>query len=245
MPTANDFITRALRLLNVLDPTETPSPEDSELGLDVLNDWIDSLGVERQTIYYVTRTTQTLTASTASYTIGSGGTINIARPVWIQRAGLVLDTSASTVTEVPIRVLTDDEYALWPQKTLTSSLATAIYYDHNWSAGLGLIRPLPIPTVSTTQLVLYTPTALTEFADISSKAYTFPPAYRRALTYNLANELAIHYPSVQPDPRIAKYAVDSLAAVKRGNMRLSEVRTDRFWGRSGTLPQSRFLVGEA
>ena len=226
MPSANDFAQRALQLLGVLDPTETPSSEDGELAFDVLNDWIDELGTQRQTIYYVTRTAHTLTASTPSYTIGSGGTINIARPLWIDDAGLILDTGASTPTEIPIRVLTDDERAQIPEKTLESSLVEGVWLDHNWSAGLARVFVYPIPSTSTTQLVLYTPTALTEFADQSTN-YTFPPGYRTAIVWNLANELAPWYPAAKPDPRVEKKAADKLAWIKRANLRLSEVYIDR------------------
>lgn len=244
MPSANDFAGYALRLLNVIQPGEDPSSEDGQTAFDVLNRWMDWLGTQRQTIYFLTRTTQTLTASTASYTIGTGGTINIARPVWIDKAMLVLDTAASPTTEVPIRVLTDDEYAGWPQKSLTSSLPAAIWYDHNWSSGLGRIYPLPIPDVGTTQLVLYTPTALIEFAD-QSTVYTFPPGYRRAITYNLALELSLYYPAATAPPNLATFAADSLADVKRANLRLSHVVIDPALSRRGGLmTEQRFTSGE-
>lgn len=243
MPSANDFAAAALRLLNVIQAGEDPSSEDGELAFDVLNRWIDSLGTQRQTMYFLTRTTQTLTSGTASYTIGSGGTINIVRPLWIDHAGLILDTSATYPDEVPVRVLTDDEYAAWTPKTQQSTYATAIWYDHNWSSGLGLIRPLPIPNVSTTQLVLYTPTAITQFADQSTN-YTFPPGYQRAIVANLALELTAYYPAATMPPTLAKMAADGLADLKRGNLRLSHVVIDPALARrTGPMSQSRFLSG--
>jgi hypothetical protein len=226
MPSANDFAKRALTLLGVVAPTDDVSAEDGDLALEILNNWIDSLGTERQALYYVARTTKTLTANTATYTIGSGGAINIVRPVWIDNAGLIINTADTYPVEIPIRVMTDDEWAQRAQKTLPSNLLLGIYYDHNWSAGLGLIYVWPIPNVGTTQLVLYTPTALSEFADLSTN-YTFPPGMRRTITYNLANELAPFYPMQQPDPRIGQIAAQSLMYVKRANLRLSSVYVDR------------------
>lgn len=244
MPSANDFAAASLRLLNVIQPGEDPSSEDGETAFDVLNRWMDALGTQRQTIYFLTRTAHTLVSGTASYTIGSGGTINIVRPVWIDRAGLILDTSAATPTEVPIRVLADDEYARWSQKTLQSSLTGAIWYDHNWSSGLARVYVLPIPNVGTTQLVLYTPTALAEFADQSTD-YTFPPGYERAIVYNLALELTAYFPAATPPPLLPKFATDSLADIKRANLRLSHVVIDpALRRRTGTLSRMRFLSGE-
>ena len=244
MASANDLITQALQLLGVLDASESPPPEMGSLGLTVLNQWIDALGTQRQSIYYVVRTQHTLTASTASYTIGTGGTINIVRPVWIDHAGLILDTGASPQYEIPITVLTDQQYQRWSPKALASSLSYGVYYDHDWTSGLGKVYPLPIPSVSTTALVLYTPEAVTKFADLSTD-YTFPPGYERGIVTNLAAELAIYFPSSRPDPRIAVMARQAHADVKRANLRLSTVAVDpSVVGRRGsTMRQSQFLVG--
>lgn len=244
MPSANDFSKASLQLLNVIQAGEDPSSEDGQLAFDALNRWVDWLGTQRQTIYFLTRTAHTLVSGTASYTIGSGGTINIARPVWIDHAGLILDTGASTPIEVSIRVLTDDEYAAWPQKTFQSSLSGAIWYDHNWSAGLGRIYPLPIPNVGTTQVVLYTPTAVTEFANQSTD-YTFPPGYERAIVFNLALELTAYYPAATMPPTLAQMAASSMADLKRANLRLSHVRIDpTLLRRSGPLSRMRFESGQ-
>lgn len=217
MPSALDFGTRALQLLGVIDPTETPSAEDGQTAFEVLNDWIDSLGAQRLTIHTVPRSTGTYTASSASITIGSGGTFNIVRPLWIERAAYVVPGTSPAV-EAPLDVWNDQQYQAQTIKALTSTLPTALYYDYAWTAGLGTLKLWPIPTQNLT-LVLYCPVALTEFADQSTD-YTFPPGYRRAITFNLANELAPWYPAVTPDPRIAKIATESLGIIKRANTRI-------------------------
>lgn len=217
MPSANDFATRALRLLGVIDPTETPSAEDAETAFNALNDWIDGLGTQRLTIHTVTRSTGTYASSSSSITIGSGGTFNIARPLWIEAAAYLVP-SASPTTESPLTVWNDQQYQAELVKAQTSTLPTGLYYDYSWTAGLGNLILWPIPTQTLT-LVLYCPTALTEFADYNTD-YTFPPGYRRAITFNLANELVPWYPSLQPDPRIAQIAAESMANIKRANARI-------------------------
>lgn len=245
MASANDFITRAMQMLGLVEPGEAPSGEDTETGLAVLNEWIDTLGTQRLSIFKVTRNTPyTLAAGTASYTVGSGGTINIARPVWIEHCGLIIDTTAATPTEVGRRVFTDDEWAGIAQKTLQSNLITGIWYDHDWSAGLARIWPWPIPNVATTQVVLYTPTALTEFADLTTD-YTFPPGYKRAIRANLAMELAAEYAGAVVTPRLEKMADLGLTLIKRANLRLSTVDIDPsvLTRRGRTLSASRFASG--
>lgn len=185
---------------------------------------IDAWGVERLTMYFLARTLQTLTSGTASYTIGTNGTINIVRPLTIEKAGLIIDTSASPTTEMPIRVFRDEEYTRIVQKSLASSYAQGIWYDHNWSAGLGRIYPWPVPNIGTTQLVIYTPTAIAEFADLSTN-YTFPAGYGRALHWNLCIECAPEF-AAELTQEIVDNARTSKAWLKRGNTRPRTLKVD-------------------
>lgn len=225
MPSANDFGKRALQLLGVLAADGgDPAPEDAETAFDVLNDWMDGLATQRLTMHTVVRSTGTYTASASSITIGSGGTFNIVRPVWIEAAAYVVP-STSPVVESPLAIWNDQQYQAELVKAQTSTLPTALYYDYGWTAGLATLKLWPIPTQNIT-LVLYVPTAITEFAD-QTRDYTFPPGYRRMITFNLANELAPWYPSVTPDPRIAKIAEESMANLKRANTRIPLAVFDR------------------
>lgn len=220
MPTAKYFIDGALQEIGVLASGETAQGSEGEEALNIANDFLDALGAERLSMFSVLRTPKTLVSGTASYTVGSGGDINIVRPLWIDTAMLVIDTSATTPTEVKIDVLTDGEYAAWPSKTLQASQPSAIWYDHAWSAGLGRIYPLPIPNVGTTQLVLYTPQQpASQFADYNTTSYTFPPAVRRMLRKNLALELAPSYPGCTVSPLLIGQANQSKAQFKSSNVR--------------------------
>lgn len=218
MPSATNFITGALQDLGVLAAGASPEGADGSDALTVLNQMRDALGLERLFMHTVVRTTKTLAASTASYTIGSGGDINIVRPVSIDHAMLVIDIAATEPTEVPIGNLDAAEYAAWPQKALEASRPEAIYYDKSWSAGMGRIYPLPIPDVGTTQLVLYTPgVAVGSFADLTTN-YTFPPGYERAIRKALALELAPSYPGAVISQLLVKQAAESKAWVKVANL---------------------------
>lgn len=231
--TGNDLISGAFKLLGLLAPGETASGNDAQDALSRANEMIDAWQLERLIIYTVVRTTKTLTSGTPSYTIGSGGDINIDRPIWIDRATLVYDASASTPTETPLELFTDQRWQEVRQKTLQSGLPHGVFYDHGFTAGLGRIYPWPIPNTSTTQLVLYAPgTAVAQFADLTTN-YTFPPGYPRMLRYNLAVELAPEW-GRSIDPVVASIAQSSMAAVKRANHRPAELKCDpAVLGRSG------------
>ena len=223
--TARDIITATLRSIRVLGVGDNLEAEDANDGLDRLNDWLDSLALERLTMYYVLRTTKMLANNIASYTIGTGGDINIVRPTHIESAGLIQDTTAETPFEKPMEVWTDQRWQGCRQKDLESAYPQAVYYDHNWVAGLATLYLWPIPIdCALTQLVIYTPVALLEFPTLDTD-YTFPPGYRRFIRTNFAAEIASEY-GKQLTADQSKNATLSKAQIKRGNIRPAELRVD-------------------
>jgi hypothetical protein len=227
--TADDISTRALRLISVYEASETPPNADLAEAFVVLNEWVGELGTLSPTMYFLLRTLHVLASGTASYTIGAGGTINIQRPTFLPKgnAKLIIDNTAAatSITEVPLDVFTDQEWKDIPQKGFQSSQSQGIWYDHNWSAGLGRIYPWPIPNVATTTLVLYTMQALAAFADRNTTDYTFPPGYARAIRYNLAVELGPIFERDVP-PQVERIAIKSLADIQRANFRKTSAGMD-------------------
>lgn len=225
MPSATDIITRSLRLLGVVGAVDTPEAEDLAVGKIALDDFVDSLGLERASIFTVGRHVYPLTGGVASYTIGIGGNFNQARPVWIDNASIRPDRTATPVLELPIgRPLNIAEWQAVPDKASTGEWPTAFYYDYAWSAGLGNLTVLPIPTSGLCDIVLYTPTAASAFADLTT-VYTMPPGWSRMYRYNLAVELADDFGKT-PSPRVERIAIQSLAAIKRANFRPTDASLD-------------------
>ena len=221
--TVSDLITGALQDLRVLQVGEVVSSNDASFALERLNDWINALATEGLTVYTNTRTIWTLSTAT-SYTIGSGGAVNCARPTGpmdIVDIGFQ-DTSVSPTIEYNLGpVLTDDAWAGIAQKELTSVYPQAWYYNPTWTAGLGLLHPWPIPTSTTLQGVIYAPTPVSEFSAIS-ETIALPPGYRRFLRTGLARELSSAFDAaLTQEMQIA--AIESKAGVKRANMRLSDM----------------------
>jgi len=223
--TARDIITATLRSIRVLGVGDPLPAEDANDALNRLNDWLDALALERLTMYYVLRTVKMLGSGVQSYSIGLGGDINIARPVHVENAAIIIDNGAPVPYEKPIDVWTDQRWQGCRIKTLQSTYPSAIYYDHNWQAGLARIYLWPIPVeCGRTQLVLYTPVALLEFATLDT-TYTFPPGYRRFIRTNFAQEIASEYgKQLSADQVMA--ARQAKAQIKRGNVRPGELRVD-------------------
>ncbi len=225
--TSTQLIYGALRLCKggLARPGRTASTEELADGLSRLNDMIDAWGIERLTIFFVLRTEKVLASGTVSYTLGTGGDINIVRPNRLESAGLILDNTADPVTEVEIDVFTDQDWRGIAQKDLTNPLAQGVYFDHGWTAGLARISPWPIPSVATTTLVLYALQALTAFADLTTN-YTFPPGYAEALRLQLALRLAPEFGGLK-DPSTKQDAALALSRVKRANIRPEVADLDR------------------
>lgn len=238
MPTnsATDFATRALRLLNAIDAIDTPSADLVQAAFTTLNEMLDNWATQRQSVYTTARTVFSLTANVASYTLGTGGVWNIARPSVIDRVSIIPTNSGSGNTgplEIPIGPPLDiAAYQRIAIKTATGTYPTRVYWDRDWTAGLSTVYVYPIPTSSTAAIVLYTPTALTQFADFATQ-YTFPPGYAKAIRYNLAVELAPEM-GIDVPPEVMRIAMLSLGDLKRANFQPLEARFDRgLVGRGG------------
>lgn len=231
--TVLDLIKSTLQDLGVLQAGEDPVGDEADLALSRTQEWIDGLALENLTAYTRARTTWTL-SSASSITVGSGGTINIARPVSpeaIENIGYQ-DTSLSPVTETLLgRPLSEDQYAGIAQKALTALYPARFYYRPDWP--LGALIPWPLPTSSTLQGVIYTATPLTEPAALSD-TISLPPGYRRFYRTNLRLELADAFEK----PITRKQAMEAEAAkrwVKRWNVRLTDlvVPDAAYYGRVG------------
>lgn len=224
---ARDFITSALRLLTVYAPGENPTADDLNDGLTWLNRMVDRWATQRLTIHTVTRFVHTLQPNVQRYTIGPGGDFDQQRPVWLSRAGLILQNLSPPI-EIPLEVLTVKDWALTGIKGLESTQPTRLYYDYGFptsgaSTGMGQIEFWPVPQIAY-DVAIYTPVALQKFPDLST-SFEFPPGYEDAIEYNLARRLSA--PFGQPVPiQVEAAAREYLGDIKRANARLTDLSVD-------------------
>ena len=248
--TWRDLIRRALVDLRIYGAVTSVDAEDEQLGLDNLNDWIDSLKIDGLSMYRQIRTTWTLTTAT-SYTIGVGATINVLRPPTPQLIGgfSYVDTSVTPPFENALGPpLTDDQYASLPNKTLNSTYPDGFYYDPAYDSpnGFGTVTPWPVVTGSGLQGVIYTRgPVLSEIAsaDIGTDVFV-PPGYRLWIRTELRSWLAGPF-RVQLTDDQQRQQRELRALVKRANIRLEDLSMG-VAGRlfQGGLGRSNVYTGE-
>lgn len=213
--TVRDIATRALRGIGVLAAGQVATNAQAQGALDRLNDWLDEAKADNLLAYTVTRTTATLTASQASFTVGAGGNIAIARPVFIEDVNYV-DNSVSPALEIDLGpLLNEQQYQAIPQKALTGTRPAAVYYNPTFP--LGTLIPWPIPTDANLLWAIYYAAVVDEYASIND-AVALPPGYRRMLVANLAMELLGDYQRDAP-AGLPQRAALSKATVMRLNDR--------------------------
>src|SRR3972149_6528949 len=215
MAEVRDIVTAALRELGVKAAGEVITADEADSGLEELNRLVDQWAGERLLIYRVTRTTWTISA-TQNYTVGTGGTVNVVRPVYLDHVNLI-DTSTDPDQETPLTPLTDDGWAAITQKAATSTQPTNWY--HNQPFPLGTLSLWPIPSSATLQGALYAPQQTSEFTSLD-EVISLPPGYRRMLVKNLARDLAPSYGRAV-HPELKEEAIETKATVKRNNYRPS------------------------
>lgn len=218
--TGRDLLSGSLRLIGALASGEVLTSASATDGLSALNAMLDSWSNNALLVPSRVRDELTLVNGTGSYTFGSGGTLNSARPLSISEC-LFKDEAQTPAIELPVRIMSLKEWSAVALKTLTSTIVTDVYYEPTYP--LGTIYVYPTPTAAK-KLVFYSRKPLAQLATIDD-ALSLPPGYERALKYNLAIDLAPEYGRAVPDT-VAETARDSIADIKRTNIRPSYLQCD-------------------
>jgi hypothetical protein len=222
--TVSDVINASLRKIGILASGEVPTANEQTDAFTALTNMLDSMSNERLVIYSILREAFNLIAGQQTYTFGTGGNFNSARPQKIENA-YVQAYGTNPVAELKMKIVNKDEYADLVVKTVTSSIPIYLYNDN--SNPLANINVWPVPSVNT-PLILYSWKALSSFAAINT-TITLPPGYLRMIIFNLAVELASDYGLSAPDQVVA-IALSSMKNIKRMNSQPLYLSTDAALG---------------
>jgi hypothetical protein len=221
MTTAVDLLTLALKDIGALGIGQSISPDDTADGLASLNMMLGEWQAERLSVYHLVDTAFQSTGA-QSYTIGTGGVVNIQRPVRIESCYARLNAGSASAIDYPVTLLTSrEDYARVALKTLVSFPEFAYYDPAN---PLGNLFFYPIPD-STFQIHILTMEVLPQFA-APGLTITLPPQYISAIRYNLGPYLAPSY-QLEPLPSLVRRAANAKRIIKRMNNQIEEMRMPR------------------
>lgn len=211
MAFVSTIVLRSMRMIGEKTRGATLTSNEQTETLDEFNTFLESLAVDKLLAYTVSQDSHLMTASTASYTIGPGATINTTRPTklvdpcWVRTSDSV---------DYPLKIINLDNYGLLADKSSGATIPIAIYYDAGFSAtSTGTLTLYPPPSVGNTLFIH----SLKQFGSVSTQSQnlSLPPGYRLFLESNFAIHLAAGYTNVSAE--VGKIARDSKAYIKAQN----------------------------
>lgn len=219
MTTALQIIERACRMAGISASGETLSADIANDGLIYLNGVLDSLSNENLAIYSDVLDELPMTGAT-SYTYGTGGDLNEARPQSVNYVYYRMGT-----IDYPVDIVTSDQYNSIALKTLSTSIPTVVFIEPDYP----LCTVKVWPQSSTGSLFFNAKKPLTTLTSLTT-ALSMPIGYERLLVLCLATEIMPEY-GIQNQQVIAMMT-KAKADLKRTNSRPSVLTVSLPFGAS-------------
>ena len=219
MPTGivvSDLIKSSMRLIGAIATGETPTAEEANDGLLVLNDMLENWSTETLSVWGTRNVSFNTVPGQAQYTIGPGGTFNGVRPIDIDDAYCTFSG-----VDFPIQIIGQEQYNQINLKTMQQPIVERMLYVNEFPLGVIIVWPVPaqvVPLVLTARDNLQGPVTLTS-------TLTGPPGFVKALRYCLAVEFAPEF-GVEASATVVQVAMDAKADYKRTNLPAMEAQYD-------------------
>lgn len=181
----DSLISGALRIAGAIAQGETPSATLVSETAEALNMIVKAKQADGMPLWAMKKYSVTLTA-TGDYTIGVGATVNTPKPLKIIQAYLRFTSSS---LDVPVRIITRQEYELLGNKSSTG-YPVELFYEPLNTTGVMHLYPVPDATVAsqcTLSIIYQRPF---EDFDASTDEPDFPQEYYHALKLVLADVIA-------------------------------------------------------
>jgi hypothetical protein len=241
--TVAELVTNAALDLGLIDPTESLSTADQSYLIAVLNRLLNAWNADRRAVYATAFADYTLTADLSPHTIGpTGATFTaVQRPVSIDGANLILDTSSPAVlTPIAIR---DAQWWLGQSvQALSSDVPTDLYYQPDWPNGKLYFWPVPSAAY---QVQLLTRVLLADTLT-SGVTFTLPPGYELAVQLTLEEYAARGFGKPLP-PELPRQASLARATIFANNDQIPRLETHDAGmtpGTGGRRADFNYLTGQ-
>ena len=204
------LIAGALRLCGGCGPQDVPTLGQIENGLLTLNAMMQAWQASGMHVWTQETAAFVPGLSTAQYTIGTGQTINVVRPLKLSGARLVI---TSTQEAIPLIPMSRWDYANLSGKTAPPGPPSQIFYDPQFPVGIVTLFPAPdAATVAGATVNMTMQRPITTLANLSG-SIDFPDEWQSALRFNLAVELAPEYKCPPEQYSLLKKIADEKLAV--------------------------------
>jgi len=181
--TAQEICNDALAKIGGVQLGQSASPEDSTLGLQLLNELQDTWNLEELVCDTEARNVYLLVANDGSYSVGPSGDFVGPKPTHAFYAAIMPTTSTR---EREIDILTRDEFNAIEDKGLSGEVSGI--YIQNTPGPNATITLVDAPSAAA-RLVLVCKQKLTKFVDLTTD-YTLPDGFERLYKNALAAEYA-------------------------------------------------------
>lgn len=212
MATVGDIIDAAARKITVQNMNATENAD----AIEALNDMLGQWSASPKAVNAPTRETFTITSGTASYTVGSGATIDTTWPSKIISCFVREDDD-----DKPLAVFSAKEYAFIGDKTISAKPA-ALYHERSYPSGTFFFWPTPDSSYT---VHLWSNKAFTTYSSTATTV-NLPPEYIVAIKYNLAIELAPEFGKEPSQLVIARAASTFKTLANMNSHPVPQVRTD-------------------
>jgi hypothetical protein len=182
--TMTEIIYDAFALCNIIDDGETLPADQWEYGKRKLNELM-ALFSQHRGLWLIDDITVTLVPGTKSYTVGTG--LDIAQP----KPQRIIDARRVTSggSEIPIDVVSREEYSSIPNKALQSP-TNMVYYDPRRDNGV--LYVWPTGTADEDTVILTTQRPIQDF-DTEGNNPDLPKEWILCIKYQLATVIAPKY----------------------------------------------------
>lgn len=225
----DEIIKRALRIIGVLGIGETPSTSQVSDAAIALEHMVKAWAADGMSLWAITKTNFSMTASVASYTIGNSQTINTPKPHRIIQA---FNRNTSTNIDTPMLIIPKDIYWRLGNKTSTGT-PIQLFYDPQRSTGIIYLFPTPNATAASSQSIHIIYQRPFEDFDAASNEPDFPYEWFEALAFGLAARVAPEYGLPIEERAVlwkeAQFLKDEVLSMGGEEGSISFQRDQRYW----------------
>lgn len=186
--TRNELIAGALQVLGVADPASFISPTSEQFlqAASALNIMVKAWQSDGLQLWALKEHNFPLTSS-ATY---SSTTLGIAKPLKV--IGAYRRNTVSNI-DVPLTIITRDEYNNLPNKNTQAGIPINLYYDPQLDVGTVYVWPAPSNAAINSERITIRYQRPFEDFDAATDTPDFPQEWLAALKWGLARELSFNY----------------------------------------------------